>query len=124
MSNLHSIESGQSSAVVQDYYQDPPIPAEIPLAPELPVTANARRYYRSYTRKKNRREILVDFVKAGQIELEWLQNIKTALDNSRNHDDLAAIGEDLRYADRIASEHVGSGKTTNLTLRRRDSTRE
>ncbi|NLZ70781.1 MAG: fibronectin-binding domain-containing protein [Clostridiaceae bacterium] len=110
LANLHSIEPGQNSAVVKDYYRDPPVSTEISLAPELSVTANARRYYRSYTRKKNRREILVDFVKAGQVELEWLQNIKTALDNSRNHDDLAAIEEDLRYADQIASEQRRVGQ--------------
>ena len=53
-SGVHT--GSRSSIVVQNYYETPPAPLEIPLDPKYSVSENARRYFKRYQKNKAARQ--------------------------------------------------------------------
>jgi predicted ribosome quality control (RQC) complex YloA/Tae2 family protein len=53
MSNLYSIQKGESKVRLQNYYSPEGEYVEIPLDTQLPPSANAQRYYKQYNKFKN-----------------------------------------------------------------------
>ena len=59
--------------VVQNYYEDPPVPIEIPLDPKFSVAENARRYFKRYQKNKSARAHALTQSVALEEELSYLK---------------------------------------------------
>ena len=65
--------ASRSSIVVQNYYETPPAPLEIPLDPKFSVSENARRYFKQYQKNKAARVHALEQSAALNEELLYLK---------------------------------------------------
>ena len=63
----------RSSIVVQNYYENPPVPIEIPLDPKFSVSENAKRYFKRYQKNKSARTHALEQSEALREELDYLK---------------------------------------------------
>ena len=114
---------GQSSVTVQNYYEFPPVPIEIPLDPKMSAADNAQRYFKRYRKNKAARAYALEQTDALNAELDYLkgQLLNTAACSTR--EELSEIGDELireRYI-REPSEHRKPSASHSRPLRYRTS---
>ncbi|MBQ6333320.1 MAG: NFACT family protein [Clostridia bacterium] len=114
---------GQSSVTVQNYYEFPPVPIEIPLDPKMSAADNAQRYFKRYRKNKAGRAYALEQTDALNAELDYLkgQLLNTAACSTR--EELYEIRDELireRYI-REQSEQRKPSASQSRPLRYRTS---
>ncbi len=93
--NLYSIPQRASSAVVFDYYSDPPAQIEIPLDPMLSPAENAQRYYLKYRKRTAAREHALQMQKTTADEISYLEELLYTLSCCDGESELNEIRQEL-----------------------------
>jgi len=97
-SNIYAIRSGDSKAVVVDYF-DPEMPTvEIPLDPELSPQQNAQLLYKRYTRLKNAEEALQKQIDQGEAELAYLESLLYELELAGTEKEIRELTQEAQNA--------------------------
>ena len=93
--NLYQIKQGQNEVEVIDYY-DPEYPTvRIPLESHLTPNENAQAYFRLYNKGKAGVAATEPFRHQTLAEMNYLESVKTALENAVNVAELAEIRQEL-----------------------------
>ncbi len=93
--NIYKIKQGDKKLIATDFYSEDCPEVEVELDPRLSPSANAARHYKLYTKSKTARAVLTEQIKKWCLELEYLDSVKTFLDNAETESDIAAIREEL-----------------------------
>lgn len=115
LANLHRCERGETSIVVEDYYQSPAVPVTITLDRQCTPQENAERYFRFYRKARRAGEHHVRRRLETEQEMEWLDQVELALEEAESGDDLYQVQREL--------ETAGLLKQTKGQLARRAITR-
>ncbi|MCI8594035.1 MAG: fibronectin/fibrinogen-binding protein [Oscillospiraceae bacterium] len=94
-SNLHLLKKGQSSVLLQDYYNADGKAVDIKLDPLLTPQQNAARYYKNYNRAKTASVVLKEQLKKGERELSYLESVLENLQLAEGERDLQEIRQEL-----------------------------
>lgn len=93
-SNLHLLEKGMKSAVVENYYEDN-AKVEIPLDIMLTPAQNAQRYYTAYRKADTAEKKLRALIEQGEAELTYLDTVFDELSRASLESELTAIRSEL-----------------------------
>ena len=85
----------RSKIVVQNYYEDPPKPIEIPLDPKFSVAENARRYFKRYQKAKSARAHASEQCGILQEELSYLKGQLLNVASCTTAEELSEIRDEL-----------------------------
>ena len=94
--NLHRIQKGQTSVVVQDFYDENMADIEVPLSPILSPQQNAAKFYKDYARMKTAEKELTRQIEIGQGELTYLQSVLEELNRADTEAELEEIRQELQ----------------------------
>ena len=83
-SNLHLMKKGDSSVVVQNYYENPPVDIEIKIREDRNPTQNAQLYFKKYTRAKSAITHLTKLIEETKEDIYFLESQKLYLINANN----------------------------------------
>lgn len=97
MANIYNIESHISEATLEDFYSDNLQTQEITieLDPKLTPIENAQAYYNRYAKLKRAQEILVVQLKQCNEEIEYLEGVMVAINNSSLSAEMNEIRQEL-----------------------------
>ncbi len=93
LGNLWQIESGQSSAVVPDYFQDPPVEITIPLDADLSPQENAQAFFERARRGEKGAARLLELHAKMQSEIAVIEAAQTQLQSAESPEELAIVRE-------------------------------
>ncbi|MBQ9832486.1 MAG: NFACT family protein, partial [Clostridia bacterium] len=93
--NLYALKQGMKSAVVMNYYDDPPKQTEIPLDPSISPTANAQRYYKQYRKSKAAFDMAQSRREETLYELNYLEGMLCDLENVTSTGEMLDIRDEL-----------------------------
>lgn len=93
--NLHLLKGGESSIKLQNFYSENLEEIEIPLDETKSGPLNSQAYYKKYSKLKNREKKFTEEVPHLENELNYLQIIKSNINNIEDLDDLIEIEEEL-----------------------------
>lgn len=114
--NLHvlaSLPAGQSSIRVVDYYDPELKEIEVEIDPTLTPTANAKRYFKKYSKAKNALEATARQLKLTREEIDYLEQVLLTTEQSSTVDELEDVRDELT--------EVGYLKKARRPSRRRPS---
>ncbi len=95
LANLYRIEKGMSRAEVENYYTDPISTQIIELDLRLSPSENAQRYFKKYNKAKTGQIEILKQLEETQHEVDYLEQVLTAIDNSSDTDTLDEIRSEL-----------------------------
>ncbi|MFA4885644.1 MAG: NFACT RNA binding domain-containing protein [Desulfotomaculaceae bacterium] len=93
--NLYRLKQGLVEATLENYHEEQNPPVTIPLDPQRTPVENAQAYFKKYQKAKNTRLALHSLNAQALEELEYLDGIKTALDQAADLSELAEIKQEL-----------------------------
>lgn len=93
--NLYRLKKGQSSALLEDFYDPDGKSVEVALSPLLTPQQNAARYYKNYNRAKTAAVMLTEQLKKGEQELSYLESVLETLHLAEGERDLQEIRQEL-----------------------------
>ena len=94
MANLYKIEPGCDCVCLENFF-DENQKISIPMDVQISASANAQKYYKLYTKLKNAAKYSLDLINQCKEEINYLQSIKVAIDQSENLIDLKQIQDEL-----------------------------
>lgn len=100
-SNLHSIEKGQKSVEVLNYYTGEQI--VIPLDVRLSPSANAQKYFKEYKKKQTAKKMLVQLLAEGEKEVDYLATVQYEVEQANGEAALNEIRQELKSAGYLKS---------------------
>lgn len=95
LANLYRIEKGMSRAEVENYYTDPVSTQNIELDLRLSPSENAQRYFKKYNKAKTGQIEILKQLEETQSEVDYLEQVLTAIDNSSDTENLDEIRAEL-----------------------------
>lgn len=93
--NLYRLEKGQSSALLEDFYEEGQPAVAVPLDPLLTPAQNAQKYYKEYRKQRTAEEMLTVQIRQAQQELAYLDTVFEELSRAADERDLTEIREEL-----------------------------
>lgn len=93
--NLYRLKKGQSSALLEDFYDPEGKTVEVTLSPLLTPQQNAARYYKNYNRAKTAAVMLTEQLEKGEQELSYLESVLETLHLAEGERDLQEIRQEL-----------------------------
>lgn len=93
--NMYSLPSRSKTAVVQNYYLDPPENVIIPLDDTLSIADNAQLYFKKYRKSKSAQEAAVVQCDAAASELKYFEGLYSDLAQCLTDSDLEEIRSEL-----------------------------
>ncbi|MBQ0083898.1 MAG: NFACT family protein [Clostridiales bacterium] len=97
-SNIHLLNTGQTSATVQNYYDENLATVKIPLDPALSPAANAAKYFKNYKKACVASQTLVGLIEEDTKEIEYLDSVLDSLSRAESIADIGEIREELALA--------------------------
>lgn len=94
LANMHRVERGMDKVVLNDFYNENQ-PVSIPLDKRLDPSKNAQRYFRKYNKYKNAKLQVHKQIQITKIEIDYLENVLTNLENSYELENIDAIHMEL-----------------------------
>ena len=94
--NIHRIHKGQTSVMVEDFYDENMAMIEVAISPILSPQQNAAKFYKDYTRMKNAEKELTKQIELGEQELMYLQSVLEELDRAESEAELEEIRRELQ----------------------------
>lgn len=93
--NLYRIQRGDSSAVIEDFYQESCPMVSIPLDVRLTPAQNAQAYYKKYRKACTAKKKLTELIAAGESEQEYIDSVFDALTRAECESDLVQLRQEL-----------------------------
>jgi len=93
--NLYRIQRGDSSAKVEDFYQESAPTVTIPLDVRLTPAQNAQQYYKKYRKACTAKKKLTELIEKGKQEAEYIDSIFEALTRAECDSDIAQLRLEL-----------------------------
>lgn len=97
--NLYQLSKGMNKVEVLDFYMDPPENRTIELDVRLEPAENAQLYFKRYNKLKKTTTELAQHIEETRMEVAYLDQVLTHLENS----------EDQKTVDEIREELIGQG---------------
>ena len=94
--NLHNIKKGQTSVIVQNYYNDKNV--EIPLDARLSPSANSQKYFKEYRKKQTAKKVLEELLAEGEKEIAYLNTVQYEANEAESEIALNEIRQELKEA--------------------------
>jgi predicted ribosome quality control (RQC) complex YloA/Tae2 family protein len=110
LANLWQIQNGQGSAVVTDYFQDPPVDVTITLDADLSPQENAQRLFDRARAGEKGAARLDELRSKMAAELEAVEAAQTQLSSAESPGDLAALRENLSRRGWLQAAPSSAGK--------------
>lgn len=95
LANLYKMEKGMNRVEVDNYYTDPITQEIIDLDVRLSPTENAQRYFKKYNKAKNGQIEILRQLEETEMEVSYLEQVLTAIDNSTDSENLDEIRAEL-----------------------------
>ncbi len=99
---MYMLKKGMTGAVLEDYTNldgdGNPKRVEVPLEINLTPSQNAQKYYKLYTKAKNREVQLTGHIKNAREELEYIDTIFESLTKAQTEADISEIREELEIS--------------------------
>lgn len=95
MSNLYRIEKGQTTAVLENFYEESAPKIEISLDPRLSPTQNAQKYYSDYRKLDTAEKKLRELIAAGEDEAKYIDSVFDSLSRAKTESELSEIRMEL-----------------------------
>lgn len=96
--NLYRLKSGDSEAVVENYYDENMALVKIPLNPALSPSKNADRYFKEYKKTYTAAEALNRFTKEDKQELIYFESVLESIERCSSIAEIGEIREELYEA--------------------------
>ncbi len=101
--NMHLIKTGESVALVPNFYDENLAQVEIKLDPTLGAAANAAKYFKEYKKSCAAVQSLKSLTEADRLEIEYLESVAESLERCKTSADILEIREELAAAGYIKS---------------------
>jgi len=108
--NLHLMKKGQSILTAQDFYSENGGTREIALDPRKTPQQNAQKYYKDYTKAKNKERFLKEQIRLGETELEYLKSVVIEIELADGARGLSEIQSELMHTGYIKSQKNAKAK--------------
>ena len=95
MANLYQIKRGDRELKCVNYYDPEQKEITIKLDPRLSPQENASKAYKLYAKRKNAEKILLEQIKKGESDTEYLESVLEELERAETVADLEEIREEL-----------------------------
>ncbi len=96
--NLYKLKSGDSEAVVENYYDEDLKVIKIPLNPALSPSKNADRYFKEYKKTYTAAEMLTRLTKEDEQELIYFDSVLESIERAETVAEIREIREELSNA--------------------------
>lgn len=93
--NLYSIQKGDRSATLVNFYDENQAEVTIPLDPRKTPAQNAQKYYSEYRKADTAEKKLLELIEQGQQEAIYIDSVFDALTRAQTNDELTAIRSEL-----------------------------
>ncbi len=93
--NLYRLEKGDTTAVLENFYDENCPQISIPLQANLTPAQNAQRYYTLYRKASTAKEKLSEQIMQGEQELVYLESVFDVLNRAETETDLLLLREEL-----------------------------
>ncbi|MNS57947.1 hypothetical protein D3C72_908500 [compost metagenome] len=93
--HMWAIQPGLASVEVTDFYHPDAPTVTLVLDPQLTASENAQRYFRKYQKARDGRAAVEGLIATGSVELAYLEQVATAVEQAIELRDLAEIAEEL-----------------------------
>ena len=107
--NLYRIKSGDTEALVENYYDENLALIKIPLNPALSPSKNADRYFKEYKKTYTAAETLSRLTEEDKKEISYLESVLESIERCRSIAEIGEIREELSLAGYI-KRPAGKGK--------------
>lgn len=107
--NLYRIKSGDTEALVENYYDENLALIKIPLNPALSPSKNADRYFKEYKKTYTAAQTLSRLTEEDKKEISYLESVLESIERCRSIAEIGEIREELCLAGYI-KRPVGKGK--------------
>ncbi len=97
LDNVYLIKKGDKKITVINYYEEDAKSIEISLDENLTPAQNAQKHFKKYSKQKKSLEYLLPQINEIASELDYAQNVKNCLKNSKTLNDLIEIEEELIF---------------------------
>ncbi len=108
---IYLVKGGEEKLVCEDFYEDPPRPAEVPLDPHKTPSQNAQKYYNRYNKLKRTEEAVTVQIAETREEAAYLESMFRALEIADCEKDIENIRQELAANGYIRKSR---GKKRNL----------
>lgn len=95
LSNIYRIQKGDAQVEVENYYNDPVTTDILELDIRLTPSENAQRYYKKYNKSKIAQIEIAKQLAETELEIAYLEQVLTAIDNSADTENLNEIRLEL-----------------------------
>ena len=93
--NLYRIQKGDTSAVLENFYDTDMPQVTIPLQTRLTPAQNAQRYYTLYRKAVTAKEKLAEQIAQGEAELLYFESVFDVLSRAESENDLLLLRDEL-----------------------------
>lgn len=107
--NLYRIKSGDTEALVENYYDENLSTIKIPLNPALSPSKNAERYFKEYKKTYTAAETLSRLTEEDKKEISYLESVLESIERCQSVAEIGEIREELSLAGYI-KRPAGKGK--------------
>jgi predicted ribosome quality control (RQC) complex YloA/Tae2 family protein len=94
--NMYRIQKGDSSAVVENFYDEECPQVTIPLDVRKTPAQNAQHYYGEYKKSVTAEEKLAEQIQKGEEELQYLESVFDSLTRASSENDIMQLRLELR----------------------------
>ena len=94
--NMYRIQKGDSSAVVENFYDEECPQVTIPLDVRKTPAQNAQHYYGEYKKSVTAEEKLAEQIQKGEEELQYLESVFDSLTRASSENDIIQLRLELR----------------------------
>ncbi len=101
--NLYKLQSGDSEAVVENYYDENLAVIKIPLNPALSPSKNADKYFKEYKKTYTAAETLSRLTKEDEAEIEYFESVLESIERCETVAEIREIREELSSGGYIRS---------------------
>lgn len=118
--NLYSIQKGDRTATLINFYDENHAEVTIPLDPRKTPAQNAQKYYGEYRKADTAEKKLRELIEEGQQEAIYIDSVFDALTRAQTNDELSAIRAELAEQGYLRKKGPApkKGKETKLAPKR------
>lgn len=95
LANIYQLEKGMAYAELDNYYEEPMGRIKIDLDVRLSPAENAQRYFKRYNKAKTGQIEILKQLEETEAEINYLEAVLTAIDNSTDPENLEDIRDEL-----------------------------
>ncbi|MBC7473620.1 MAG: DUF814 domain-containing protein, partial [Candidatus Sericytochromatia bacterium] len=93
-SNIHNLPENTQSIEIENYYDSNNL-LKIELNKDISVSENGQRFFKKYNKLRNSHDISINLIKSYNLELDYLEEVFTSIENSETPENLKEIEIEL-----------------------------